>query len=54
MRRLSLALFYYLLLTPVGLVSRMVHDPLHRRWRPHAESYWRWIGDRGRAGPDDT
>lgn len=54
MRRLSLALIYYLLITPVGVVSRVVYDPLHRRWRPRAESYWIWLGDRGGAWLDDT
>ncbi len=33
--------FYFLLLTPLALVFRLVgRDPLHRRFDPTAESYW--------------
>jgi hypothetical protein len=36
-----LAAVYYLVLTPVGLVMRLVgYDPLQRGWNPQAESYW--------------
>ncbi len=36
-----LAAFYYLLLTPVGFIFRLVgRDPLYRRFDPAAKSYW--------------
>jgi hypothetical protein len=36
-----LAVVYYLMLTPIGLVMRLVgHDPMRRRFDPRAESYW--------------
>ena len=36
-----LALFYYLLLTPVGLIFRLIgRDSLHRKYNRAAESYW--------------
>ena len=36
-----LALFYFLLLTPVALVFRLIgRDVLSRRFEPEAESYW--------------
>jgi len=38
---LLLALVYYGVLTPIGLVMRLFRrDPLHRRFDPEAESYW--------------
>jgi hypothetical protein len=40
MRRLWLALAYFLLITPAGLLARPVHDPLRRRWNRRATSYW--------------
>ncbi|WP_406464760.1 hypothetical protein OH768_52835 [Streptomyces sp. NBC_01622] len=39
MRRAALFFFYYLVLTPVGLLCRAVRDPLHRGIRPRASSY---------------
>ena len=37
-----MALFYYFLLTPVGLVFRLTgRDILHRKFDPNAETYWR-------------
>lgn len=39
MRSLSLAIAYYLALTPYGLIRRFVRDPLARRWEPAADSY---------------
>lgn len=41
-----LALAYYLLVTPVGLVSRIIHDPLRRGWDPRASTYMIYL-----AGP---
>ncbi len=36
-----LAVVYYLVLTPIGLVMRLLgHDPMRRRFDPQAESYW--------------
>lgn len=40
MRTLLLFLAYVLLIAPVGLLLRLFHDPLARRWRPAADSYW--------------
>jgi hypothetical protein len=36
-----MAAFYYLLLTPVGLVFRLIgRDPLRRRFDRNATTYW--------------
>jgi hypothetical protein len=36
-----LGLFYFLLITPLGLVFRLLgRDPLQRRFDPKAETYW--------------
>lgn len=36
-----LALVYFLVLTPIGLVMRLFgHDPLARKFDPAAKSYW--------------
>jgi hypothetical protein len=40
MRTLLLLLAYYLVVTPVGLVGRLVRDPMSRRWDKGAQSYW--------------
>jgi hypothetical protein len=41
MSHLILAIIYYLVLTPVGLVLRALgRDPLHRRFEPEAKTYW--------------
>ena len=38
---LIFAAFYFLILTPVGLVFRLIgRDVLHRRWDPTIGSYW--------------
>lgn len=38
---LLLAAFYFLLLTPLGLLFRLIgRDPLCRRFDPDAKSYW--------------
>lgn len=38
---LVLALIFYLVITPIGLVLRLVRkDPLKRQWDPSAPSYW--------------
>ncbi len=38
---LILAVIYFLLLTPIGLVMRLMgRDPLHRRFDPQKFSYW--------------
>jgi hypothetical protein len=36
----ALALIYFLILTPVGLVRRMFGDPLTRRFDRNAATYW--------------
>jgi hypothetical protein len=38
---IPLFLVYFLIATPVGLVSRLVHDPLSRRRNRRATTYWR-------------
>jgi hypothetical protein len=41
MTRVILGLVFFLMVTPIGLLRRMLGgDPLHRRARP-AESYWK-------------
>jgi len=36
-----LAVVYYLVLTPIGLVSRLTgYDPMHRRFDRSAKTYW--------------
>jgi len=37
---LVLAVIYFLVLTPIGLVRRMFGDPLQRRFDREAASYW--------------
>jgi hypothetical protein len=38
---LFLAALYFLLLTPLGLVFRLIkRDPLHRKFDTDAQSYW--------------
>lgn len=38
---LVLAVIYYLVITPIGLIMRLVgYDPLKRRFDPEAKSYW--------------
>lgn len=57
MHRAALFLVYFLLVTPAGLVSRVVRDPMRRRLDPSAASYWintgRQVGATGSA-PTDT
>lgn len=42
MRTFLLLLVYYLLITPVGLLCRVTKDPLARRWKRNADTYWHW------------
>jgi ABC-type uncharacterized transport system permease subunit len=36
-----MASFYFLLLTPIGLIFRLIgRDPLRRKFDPSADSYW--------------
>jgi hypothetical protein len=38
---LLLAVFYYLVITPIGLIMRALgRDPMKRRWEPEATTYW--------------
>lgn len=39
-RWVALTLAYYVVLWPVGVVWRRMADPLNRRYRPKAESYF--------------
>lgn len=46
---LALVLVYYAVVTPIGLVFRLIgRDPLHRHFEPEAASYW--IERRPRSG----
>jgi len=46
-----LALFYFLLLTPVGLLFRLIgRDPLCRRFDSSCDSYW--VPRKSPGGPD--
>ncbi|MET9095299.1 hypothetical protein ACFYX8_32425 [Streptomyces cyaneofuscatus] len=40
MRTFLLLIAYYLVVTPLGLLSRLVNDPLARRWNRRADTYW--------------
>ena len=41
-----LVLAYYLVITPAGLIMRAVgHDPMQRKRKPDAESYWEDLPD---------
>ena len=40
MRTVLLAIVYYLIITPIGLLARAVRDPLARGMDPKATSYW--------------
>lgn len=41
MTRVILTAIFFLLITPVGLLMRLVgRDPMHRTWDRGAESYW--------------
>ncbi|WP_199837065.1 MULTISPECIES: hypothetical protein [unclassified Streptomyces] len=40
MRTVLLAIVYYLVVTPLGLLARVVRDPLARGIDPKAASYW--------------
>lgn len=39
-RKVSLAVVYFLVATPIGLAVRLVRDPLRRQRVPNARSYW--------------
>lgn len=40
MSHVILILAYFLILTPIGWLMRFFHDPMQRRFDPHAKSYW--------------
>lgn len=40
MLRLLLLAVYVFVVTPIGLIAKLVHDPLHRRWNARATTYW--------------
>ncbi len=45
-----LALTFYVVLTPVGLLRRVFgRDPMERRWQPEAKSYWKTVEPPGDA-----
>lgn len=39
-RTLALFAVYVLVVTPIGLLLRVIHDPLHLRWDRAAVTYW--------------
>lgn len=41
-----LFIIYSLVVTPIGLVSRLIHDPLSRRRNQRAKTYWIMPTDR--------
>ncbi|WP_405165491.1 hypothetical protein OG203_10510 [Nocardia sp. NBC_01499] len=43
MRTLLLALAYFVLVVPLGLLLRLVRDPLRRRWDRQARTYWHTV-----------
>jgi hypothetical protein len=36
-----LSIIYFVVVAPVGLVGRLIHDPLSRRRKQRAATYWR-------------
>lgn len=41
MTRVLLTLVFYLAVTPIGLIRRLMgKDPLRRKWEPEASTYW--------------
>jgi hypothetical protein len=41
-----LFIIYFLVATPFGLASRLIHDPLSRRRNQRAATYWTVSADR--------
>lgn len=35
-----LFVLYFLVVVPLGWLSRVVRDPMRRSWRPAATTYW--------------
>ncbi len=46
MGNILLSIIYFLVATPFGLVSRLIHDPLSRRRNRQASTYWTTSTDR--------
>lgn len=44
-RELVLALVYFLVVTPAGLLRGLLVDPMRRRPDRRAHSYWTWLGE---------
>ena len=45
-----LGIAYYLMVTPIGLIMRLIgRDPLHRKFDKKSESYWRPVDPHGTA-----
>ncbi|SEM34833.1 hypothetical protein [Streptacidiphilus jiangxiensis] len=51
MRTVLLALLYGCVVTPLGLLGRVVRDPLRRRVDPKAPTYWVAGASRVGQGP---
>jgi hypothetical protein len=47
MRNLILLPLYYLVVAPLSLLIRLVHDPLRRSWQPSASHYWHYRSPSG-------
>ena len=41
-----LTVVYFVVVTPIGLVSRLIRDPLARRRNRRATTYWTPAGER--------
>lgn len=54
MRTALLALAYYLVVTPVGLVSRILHDPLRRGLDRRASTYMIYLAGADRSGATEA
>ena len=40
--RLLLTIIFFLVITPTGLIMRLVgRDPMERKWEPNADTYWK-------------
>lgn len=37
---LLLLLTYYSVISPAGVIMRLFHDPMQRKFEPHAKTYW--------------
>ncbi|MBM7775502.1 hypothetical protein JOD54_005706 [Actinokineospora baliensis] len=50
-RWVLLAFVYFVVVTPIGVVGRLLSDPLHRRPDRRADTYWTWLGESDGGAP---